>query len=118
MVEKTPYPKPNGSVAKWSQTQAERWIKSQVRTGNVRFSFHAEHEKAPRFNISPDEALSAILKGRSSRWEPGEKPKTRAPTMNMTFEQALRSHSINVVTAIADDDADVVVVTLWIGNKL
>ena len=112
MAAQTQYPRPNGSIEKWSPTQAERWIKAQVKAGNVEFRYHAEHQRGVDYNVSPDDAREAILKGKYTRWEPRENPK-REPTMNMTFKQALRTHTIGVVTSISDNDPNVVVVTLW-----
>ena len=83
-----------------------------MKAGNVEFRYHAEHQRGPEYNVSPDEAREAILKGKATRWEPRENPK-REPTMNMTFKQALRTHTIGVVTSISDNDPNVVVVTLW-----
>ena len=113
MAAQTQFPRPNGPIANWSSTQAARWIKAQVKAENVVFRYHAEHERGVDYNVSPDEAREAILKGKSARWEPRENPKTREPTMNMTFTQALRTHTIGVVTSISESDPNVVVVTLW-----
>lgn len=90
-----------------------RWIKASVNAGSVRFSYHAEHERGRQRNVSPDEAAEAIVKGKVVRWEPGEIPSTREPTMNMTFEYALTARSISAVASIMDEEPDVVVVTVW-----
>jgi hypothetical protein len=113
MPVQTFYPRPDGPIASWSETQAQRWIQAEVKAGNVIFSGHAVDDKSAKCNVALDDALEAIRKGRRTRWEPGQKKKTREPTMNMTFEQRQKSRTIGVVTSIADGEPDVVVVTLW-----
>ncbi len=90
-----------------------KWIKASVKAGNVRFSYHAEHVRGKERNVSPDEAADAIARGRCVRWEPGEIPSTRVPTMNMTFELKLTERLISAVAAVLDDEPDVVVITVW-----
>lgn len=90
-----------------------KWIKASVRAGNVRFSLHVSADSFRDHNVSPDEAVEAILLGRPIMWEPGTIPKTHEPTMNMRCERKLSSRSITVVVAITDDADDVIVVTVW-----
>lgn len=90
-----------------------RWIQAQVNADRVVFKIHAKYLRGPQRGVSPDEAKQAILKGRSANWEPGEDPKTRVPSMNMTFSQKLRIRTIGVVTAISNEWPDVAVITVW-----
>lgn len=113
MSVKTSPARPYGPVAKWSQSQAARWIREQAKLGNVRFSFHAKSERGVQYAISPDEQLDAIRRGRVLRWEPSTVPKTREPNMTMTFELVQRTRKVGVVVAAIDSDPAIVAVTTW-----
>ena len=105
--------RPKAPVAKWSQAQAARWIRSQVKEGACRITYHSGSESGPKRNISDEDAINAIkLAQRTINWEPGEIPRTREPTMTLRFVHTLKTRTIEVVTSIVDDDDDVIVVTV------